>query len=180
MVETDTITADELSHGWQKSRKPEIIDVRSESEYAAAHIPGAKCVPLQQLSSRLDDLGDGDLVLVCEGGTRACLAQKQLIGHRQRLLVLQGGMRAWRNAGLPVVAPLGTCWSLERQVRLGAGVLILAGVLLTVLVDPRWILLAGFAGAGLTFAGATDICLMGKLLARMPWNQVKLKPGSNR
>lgn len=169
---TASISVKELAQLCRSGQKPEIIDVRSETEFAAGHIPGAKCIPLQQLSARHADLGEGKLVLVCEAGTRAAMAQKSL-GQRGRVLVLNGGTRAWRDAGLPVIAPLRTNWSLERQVRLGAGALILIGISLTLLVGKSWILMPAFAGGGLTFAGATDICMMGRLLARMPWNRLR-------
>jgi rhodanese-related sulfurtransferase len=168
---TATISVNELSQLCHSGQKPEIIDVRSETEFAVGHIPGAKCIPLQQLPVRHADLGDGDLILVCEAGTRAGMAQKSLSQRSGRVFVLDGGTRAWREAGLPVIAPQRTHWSLERQVRLGAGVLILIGIALTVLVSKAWILMPAFMGAGLTFAGATDICMLGRLLARMPWNQ---------
>jgi rhodanese-related sulfurtransferase len=157
----------------RSGEKPEIVDVRSETEFAAGHIPGAKCIPLQQLPLRHADLGDEDLVLVCEAGTRACMAQTSLSQRGGRVLVLDGGTRAWREAGLPMVELLGTRWSLERQVRLGAGVMILIGVALTLFVSTAWILMPLAIGGGLTFAGATDICMMGRLLARMPWNQLR-------
>jgi rhodanese-related sulfurtransferase len=167
-----TITIHELSRLCRSGQKPEIVDVRSESEFAASHIPGATCIPLQQLPLRSADLGDGDLVLVCQSGTRACIAQKNLSLRGRRVVVLDGGTRAWREAGLPVVASLSTSWSLERQVRLGAGTLILIGIALIWLVSTAWIWLPAFVGAGLTFAGASDICMLGKLLAHMPWNQL--------
>ena len=170
---TATISVHELLRLCRSGQKPEIVDVRSETEFAAGHIPGAKCIPLQQLPFRHADLDDGDLVLVCEAGTRACIAQKNLKQRSGTVAVLDGGTRAWREAGLPLVSALLTSWSLERQVRLGAGLLILLGIALTLCVSKSWILLPTFVGAGLTFAGATDICMMGKLLARMPWNQLR-------
>lgn len=173
----------ELSELCRSGQKPEIIDVRSETEFAASHIPGAKCIPLQQLPVRHADLGEGDLVLVCEGGTRARLAQKSLRQRTGRVFVLDGGTRAWREAGLPVIASLSTYWSLERQVRLGAGMLILIGIALTLLLGKTWILIPVFVGAGLAFAGVTDICMMGRLLACMPWNKLRksdVQPGCNR
>jgi rhodanese-related sulfurtransferase len=168
-----TITIHELSQPCRSGQKREIIDVRSETEFAAGHIPGAKCIPVQQIPLRHADLADGDLVLVCEAGTRASMAQKSLNNRSGNVFVLSGGMRAWRGAGLPVVSPVGTNWSLERQVRLGAGVLVLIGILLTLVVSKLWIILPSVVGAGLTFAGATDICMMGRVLARMPWNQLR-------
>jgi rhodanese-related sulfurtransferase len=177
-VLTATITIDELSRLSRSGLKPEIVDVRSETEFAAGHIPGAKCIPLQQLPHRHADLGAEDLILVCEAGVRAGMAQKSLSQRDGTVFVLDGGTRAWREAGLPMVELLGTRWSLERQVRLGAGVMVLIGVALTLLVSTAWILMPAFIGAGLTFAGATDICMLGRLLARMPWNQ--LRSGDNQ
>jgi rhodanese-related sulfurtransferase len=168
-----TINIHELCRLCSSGQKGEIIDVRSESEFAAGHIAGAKCIPLQQLPLRHADLGDGDLILVCEAGTRASLAQKSLNECGRKILVLDGGMRAWRESGLPVIEALRTSWSLERQVRVGAGFLILVGVVLALVVSKTWIWLPAFVGAGLTFAGVTDICMMGKLLARMPWNNLR-------
>ena len=84
--------------------------------------------------------------------------------------MLEGGTDAWRKAGLPLVVSSNTRWSLERQVRLGAGLLALIGALLAVLMSVRWIYLAGFIGLGLTVAGLTDFCPMALPLSKMPWN----------
>jgi rhodanese-related sulfurtransferase len=168
-----TISVHELSELCRSGQRPEIVDVRSESEFLVGHIAGAKCIPLQQIDLRHADLGDGDLVLVCESATRACMARDRIIASNGRVKVLEGGVRAWRKAGLPLIGSVGTSWSLERQVRLGAGLLILVGVALTLLADKAWILLPTFVGAGLTFAGTTDICMLGRLLTRMPWNRVR-------
>src|SRR5215471_12429346 len=162
---TANVSVHELSQLCCSGQRPEIVDVRSEAEFAAGHIPGAKCIPLQQLPFRHADLDGGDLVLVCEAGTRACIAQKNLEQRSATIAVLDGGTRAWREAGLPLVSALHTSWSLDRQVRFGAGLLILIGIALTLFVSKTWILVPTFVGAGLSFAGATDICMMGKLLA---------------
>ncbi len=62
--------------------------------------------------------------------------------------------------------------SLERQVRIAAGSLVLLGVALAYFVHPYLIGLSAFVGAGLVFAGVTDTCGMGMMLAKMPWNNV--------
>jgi len=77
------------------------------------------------------------------------------------------------KAGLPLASSIKTRWSLERQVRLIAGLLVVLGAVLALTVSPFWVYLSGFVGLGLTFAGLTDICAMGILLAKMPWNGVK-------
>ena len=126
---------------------------------------------MDQFEARRKDLRLEDgLVLVCKAGSRAQIVAGWL-GASVPVRVLEGGTNAWNRAGLEVVTSAKTRWSLERQVRLGAGLMVLTGTVLPA-VGIHWgIWLAMFAGAGLTFAGATDICMMAILLAKMPWNQ---------
>jgi len=154
-----------------------IIDVRSAAEFATGHIPGAINIPMEQVETRTADVGGGPVVMVCEAGARAAIVAGWL-APRQPVSVLTGGTAAWRNAGLPLVSCAPCRWTLERQVRLGAGVIVLAATLLSVIVSAKWIYLAMFVGAGLTFAGLTNICGMAVVLARMPWNRDR-KPGAN-
>jgi rhodanese-related sulfurtransferase len=153
----------------ESANQGKLIDVRSAAEFASGHIPGAVNVPMEQVEMRMADMGDGPLVLACEAGARAAVVAGWL-ESRQPVSVLTGGTAAWRNAGFPVVTCAACRWTLERQVRLGAGLIVLIGTLLSVLVDIKWVYLAMFVGAGLTFAGATNICGMGIVLAKMPWN----------
>ncbi len=85
---------------------------------------------------------------------------------------VDGGTSAWEAAGLPVVRGK-KAMSLERQVRIAAGFLVFLGAALGYFVNPAWIGLSAFVGAGLMFAGITDTCAMGMMIAKMPWNQVK-------
>jgi rhodanese-related sulfurtransferase len=156
----------EIEHGSQ------CIDVRSATEFATGHLPGAINIPLDQLEGRLKDLDmDRKLLLVCQSGGRARLAAAVLERHGKDVMVLQGGTAAWIKEELPVVATVRNRWSLERQARFGAGMLVVVGVVLGNLVGAKWDLLAGFAGMGLLFAGLTDICPMGILLGKLPWNR---------
>ena len=150
-----------------------LVDVRSGSEFASGHIPGAVNIPMDQIEARLDDL-DRNLqtVLICESGTRARITAALLEPCQRQIAILEGGTKAWREAGLPVVASVRTRWSLERQVRLGAGLLVVTGSILALTVNPLWGLLCGFTGLGLTFAGLTDICGMAAILGKMPWNKL--------
>jgi hypothetical protein len=61
--------------------------------------------------------------------------------------------------------------SLERQVRIAAGTIVLVGVILAAFVNPAFVWLSGFVGAGLVFSGVTNFCGMGLVLARAPWNR---------
>ena len=156
----------ELQSGTEPIR---VLDVRSAAEFAIGHIPGAVNIPMEQVEMRLADVPPAPLAVVCESGKRAEIVAGWL-GDQSHLTLLEGGTRAWKNAGYPLVTCAPCRWTLERQVRLIAGLLVLTGTLLSVLVNAKWVYAAMLIGAGLTFAGATNICGMGILLAKMPWN----------
>ncbi|NDC36711.1 MAG: DUF2892 domain-containing protein [Proteobacteria bacterium] len=149
-----------------------LLDVRTPAEFAAVHIPGAMLHPLSELSvDKVKELSSGKerCVVICRSGGRARQAAQHLSGHVPNLAVLEGGVAAWEQAGLPLERGVGAI-SLERQVRIAAGALVLTGVLMGVLLNPLWLGLSGFIGAGLIFSGVTDTCGMAMVLARMPWN----------
>jgi hypothetical protein len=128
---------------------------------------------MDQFEGRRKDLRLEDgVVLVCKAGSRAAIVAGWL-GENSGVRVLEGGTDAWRHEGLELVTSAKTRWSLERQVRLGAGLMVLLWTVLEVAGVHGAIWLAMFVGAGLTFAGATDICMMGILLGKMPWNQAR-------
>ncbi len=162
-VSPETLRDSSATHG-------KLIDVRSAAEFAVGHIPGAVNVPMEQVEMRMADIGSGPVVLVCEAGTRARIVAGWLEG-RQPVSLLSGGTAAWRLAGFPLVTCAPNRWTLERQVRLAAGLMVFVAALLAVLVNLKWVYLAMFVGAGLTFAGTTNICAMAVVLAKMPWNR---------
>ena len=164
-----TISTEELQSCLRKGDCT-LVDVRSASEFGSGHVPGAVNIPMDQVNSRLGDLGSAKLFLICLSGQRAALVARQLEAIQREAYVVEGGTKAWERAGHPLVRCVKASWSLERQVRLGAGMMILSGLALSVWVGPIWLLLTAFVGAGLTFAGLTDICPMGVLLTKMPWN----------
>jgi hypothetical protein len=90
-------------------------------------------------------------------------------GH-SNVINVEGGTSAWAEDGLPVVRGKKAV-SLERQVRITAGSLVLLGVILGWLLHPAFLILSAFVAAGLIFSGVTDTCGMGMMLARMPWNR---------
>jgi hypothetical protein len=104
-------------------------------------------------------------------GKRPRMAASLLEPCQLQLSVLEGGTSAWIQAGFPIVQNVRSRWSLERQVRLGAGLLVLTASTLAFLLDSRWLFLAAFIGLGLTFAGLTDICPMAEILGKMPWDK---------
>jgi rhodanese-related sulfurtransferase len=150
-----------------------LIDVRTPAEYGEVHIEGSHLMPMDSLDpEKLRALaGDRMGVLVCRSGKRAANALAKMAGRTPGdLSVLEGGINAWDAAGLPLVRGQAVI-SLERQVRIAAGMLILAGAILAALVHPAFVGLCAFVGAGLLFAGISDWCGMAMLLAKMPWNR---------
>lgn len=153
-----------------------LVDVRTPKEFAEVHAAGAISIPLDEisrdtLSARIPDAANREVHLICHAGTRSRKALQKLQGEGLTMLVnVEGGTAAWLAANLPVISGKKSV-SLERQVRIAAGTLVVSGVLLAWLLHPAWVLLSAFVGTGLIFAGITDTCGMGLLLARMPWNR---------
>ncbi len=151
-----------------------LIDVRSPYEFRAGHAAMARSLPLDHLDEpSLGQLADRatPLVLICQGGQRAAkaCAQASAWGYRE-VYTVEGGTAAWRFAGLPMIAERNVI-SLLRQVRIVTGMLVVLGCLLALLVHVWFIGMVFFVGFGLLFAGLTDSCPMGVLLAKMPWNR---------
>jgi Rhodanese-related sulfurtransferase len=165
-------TVNEVHEALEQTAPLQLVDVRSATEFASGHVPGAMNIPLEQVAQRAGDLqAENTIVLICQSGKRAEMAREQLQGAFSKLVVMAGGTSAWKAAGYPVVQTSGSSWALERQVRLGAGALVLSTLVLAKTVSPKWLWATAFIGAGLTFAGATNICGMGMVLAKMPWNR---------
>jgi len=172
-----TITPADLQQRLTANPDLILLDVRTPAEFDEVHVPNARLEPLDLLQSAnsIAALGlpkDQPLHLLCRSGARATNAATKLkdAGYGQTLVV-EGGTLAWIEAGLPVVRGERKVIGLERQVRIAAGALVLTGVVLSLTIHPGFIGLSAFVGAGLVFAGITDWCGMGLLLAKAPWNQ---------
>ena len=168
----NTITANELN-GKFPSPSLRIVDVRTPAEFEDVHIDGAELRPLDSFKPEelQDTVGGQSICLVCHSGKRAKQAAEKLVSAGiADTLLLDGGMVAWQEAGLPVIEGRKTI-SLERQVRIAAGLLAFSGTILGLTQHPYWHGLAGFIGAGLVFAGLTDTCGLAMVIAKMPWNQ---------
>lgn len=153
-----------------------LIDVRDADEYAREHIPGARLAPLSTLAAHAFASESGAVaVFHCRSGmrTQANAARLLACGFRDAYC-LDGGLEAWKAAGLPTRTNPKAPLELMRQVQIAAGVLILTGVGFGLLVHPAFFALSAFVGAGLTFAGLTGWCGMALLLRTMPWNRASL------
>lgn len=80
-----------------------LLDVRSPIEFETEHIANSVNVPLNELDARCEELPrQGKLVIICRSGNRAERGAYTLLGKGFQPLVLEGGLVAWRKAGLPV------------------------------------------------------------------------------
>jgi rhodanese-related sulfurtransferase len=158
---------------WLAQDKAVLVDIREADEHARERIPGARLVPLSRFGSGDFPQADGKIaVFHCDSGNRTRQAAPQILGFGfQEVYHLDGGLQAWKRAGLPVELNREAPISLMRQVQIAAGGLVLLGVLLGLWVSPWFLGLSAFVGAGLAFAGLTGFCGMARLLAVMPWNR---------
>ncbi|MGB5013596.1 MAG: rhodanese-like domain-containing protein [Pyrinomonadaceae bacterium] len=151
----------------------QVIDVREFSEFNSERIADAQLMPLSNFEKHADEIDHTKPVyIMCRSGNRAKNAAEKLASKGfTDIHVIEGGMVAWAGANLPVVKGDSKVWSLERQVRFTAGMLVLAGVLLALFVSSYFLMFSALVGAGLMFSAATDTCAMGMALAKMPWNK---------
>jgi rhodanese-related sulfurtransferase len=156
-----------------------LIDIRGADEYAREHIPGARHHALTQLDGEMP-LRDTDKLVIfhCRSGARTASNAARLAAAAPacQAYILEGGLDAWKKAGLPVRQDRSQPIELMRQVQIAAGALVLIGVALGALLTPALYGLSAFVGAGLLFAGLSGFCGMARLLALMPWNRRAAMP----
>lgn len=170
-----TITPQEVQRMRHEGADVDIIDVRTPAEYEQVHAAGARSAPLNGLDPRAiqsERRGKPEpLFVICKSGRRARKACEKLVGAgAENVFNVDGGTDAWVQAGLPVERGATATISLERRVRIGAGLLVVLGVVLGWHVHEAFHLLSAVVGAGLVSAGVTNWCGMDRLLAKMPWN----------
>ena len=157
-----------------------LVDIRERDEHARERIPGASCVPVSQLADAPLLRGAAGRVVLfhCRSGmrTQANAAALQAATGCEAYVV-EGGLDAWKRAGLPVTGDAGAPLELGRQVQVTVGALLLVASALAATVSPWFVLVDAALGAGLLFAGVSGFCGMARLLARMPWNHALRAPG---
>lgn len=165
-----TITPHEA---WQAARsgRSRLIDVREPGEFATVRAPRSINLPLSSLEERLPDVPEGDLLLLCASSARAAAAAKILSENGRASAVVDGGIIQWQSERLPLESGTRRVWSMDRQVRFGAGLLVLTGLSLGWFFHRGFFALSAFVGAGLVFSGLTGFCGMAHVLARCPWNR---------
>jgi rhodanese-related sulfurtransferase len=156
-----------------------LVDVREADEHARERIPGARHHALTRIDRDSPALsGDDVLIFHCRSGarTKGNAAWLAAAAPKCETYILDGGIDAWKKAGLPVTLDRSQPIDLLRQMQITAGSLALLGVVLGTWLNPDFYALSAFIGAGLVFAGISGVCPMVRLLAVMPWNRRALSP----
>ena len=154
----------------------DMIDVRTRPEFYEVHAVGALCAPLDMLNPEMIMASRGErskepLYIICRTGGRSAQACSAFAKSGfDNVVNIDGGTLAWVAAGLPVNRGTKMMMSLERQVRIFAGLMIVAGTLLAKM-NPWFLIVPGVVGASLAFGGLSNSCGMGVILAKMPWNK---------
>ena len=149
-----------------------LVDIREFDEHARSRIPAARHAPLSRLERLEFDSETPAVIFHCRSGNRTA-------GNAARLspctdydaFILDGGIDAWKKAGLPVAENKQQPIEIMRQVQIAAGSLVFLGTALGALAHPGFYAIAAFVGAGLVFAGVSGSCMMARLLALAPWNR---------
>ena len=158
---------------WLDKGEVILVDVREPAEHLGERIRDTALVPLSRFNPAQVPQPEGKtLVLYCRTGNRSAQAGQQLLDSGASMVWhLRGGIEAWKTAGYETERTAKAPISLQRQVQIAAGLLVLLGTVLGAWVWPWFLLLSGMVGAGLVFAGLTDTCGMAMLLAKLPYNQ---------
>lgn len=156
-----------------KDPKVKFLDVRSPLEYNEIHIKDSINIPMDMISSKVKELSQSDetYIVLCHTGNRSPMAADMLLQSGMRSVkVMEGGMLRWEKEKLSTIKGESAI-SLERQVRVIAGSLMLLGIILAWLAHPAFIFISVWVACGLVFAGLTNNCLMGILLMKLPYNR---------
>jgi rhodanese-related sulfurtransferase len=158
-----------------KAGRARLIDVREADEHRAERIAEAALHPSGTLDPAAIRRAPGEILVVhCRSGRRGLDAAQRLraAGHAESFN-LAGGIEAWRSAGLPTVRTAGASrLPIMRQVQIVVGTCVAIFTALGAFVNPWFLVVPGFMGCGLLFAGATGTCGMAAMLGVMPWNRV--------
>lgn len=169
--EIDAATA----KSWLDQGKAQLFDIREADEFHREHIAGARLVPRAEIKGTEagnDSAGAMIAIFHCNSGqrTREAAGQIQSCGYLEAY-ALEGGLSGWKSAGLATELNRKAPISLQRQVQITAGSMVVIGILLAWLVSPWFALLSGFVGAGLVFAGISNTCALARILALLPYNR---------
>lgn len=155
-----------------------LVDIRAADEYAREHIAQAHNISMEQVAGGSLPAGEADAVIFhCRSGNRTRTNARALGACAPgEVYVLEGGLDAWKKAGLPVIVDASRPLELSRQVQIVAGAVIVLGTMLGATVSSWFHVVSGFVGAGLVFAGISGFCGLARVLNKMPWNRNTIAP----
>ena len=153
-----------------------LVDVREADEHRQQRIAGAASVPSStilpgQVPAEIPGSNGIATVVHCRSGRRSADAARALRAAGCQVINMSGGIEAWKAAGLPVVEDRAAPMTVMQQTQLVMGALVLASTIAGAFWSPWALVLAGFIGSGMMFAGLTGSCAMADLLAKAPWNR---------
>ncbi|MBV6626927.1 MAG: rhodanese-like domain-containing protein [Rivularia sp. (in: Bacteria)] len=162
---------------WMEEDKALLIDVREKNEFATEHIPGAKLMPLSHFHpERISNEARRKVVLQCQSGNcSAKVTDKMFLAGLRDITYLKGGLAAWKSAGYPTELNTEEATNIFRQAQIFAGCLVILGIILGAFISPWFLIISGLVGAQLVFAGITDTIALTLLLAKLSYNQPKVK-----
>lgn len=161
------------AHALVAQGEAQLIDVREPGEFSSKHIEGATLLPLGKITANDLPKTDKKIIIYCLRGGRGSSACTKLIDEDSTLTIynVEGGITAWEQAGFPVKIGHRKVLPLDRQVQLTIGTAVFLGSAATYFIDPNFLIIPAFFGAGLTFAGASGFCGLARVMAMMPWNK---------
>ncbi|WP_373529457.1 rhodanese-like domain-containing protein [Nostoc sp.] len=167
-----TIEAQKLKHSLEHNSVI-LVDVREPSEHAGEKIIDSVLVPLSNFDpAKVPIDPTKPIVLYCQSGKRSAQAAQKLISSGVgKVYHLEGGLNQWKQKGYSTQVNKNAPISMMRQVQIAAGFFVFTGTVLGAIISPWFLILSGFVGAGLMFAGITNTCAMAMLLAKLPYNQ---------
>ena len=172
---TNTVSPHDAAR-WLAAGEAVLIDVREPDEFRAGHIVYANSLPLGELKNLIGQMNipvTRKLVFQCLKGKRgeqACALVKDCGVCSNEIYNLEGGIAAWKDAGLPVAGGV-SGFSIFRQVQMIVGFVVTLMIVSGFMGLTFGFILAGFLGAALFMAGLTGWCGLAMILSKMPWNK---------
>jgi rhodanese-related sulfurtransferase len=165
------------THEWLDHHEAILIDVRGDNAYKALHVPHSlHASDVEHIAALIAAHPTERVILLCQNGNQSTQIsqslQQQAADYAGILFyILDGGLNAWRNAGLPVIRDSGAFLPIEQQVEIGLGSVILLGILFSWLFSGLWLTLSIAVAVGMIYAGLTGWYGFHQLALLLPWNK---------
>lgn len=171
----ETIAGKELEQRLKNDLALQVVDVREVIEYQSEHLPNTKNIPLSSFEKSISTLDfDKSVYVLCRTGSRATQAADQLQKNGcENVCLIEGGLEALKSVGFKTVQGPSRVWAMDRQVRFGAGSMVLIGIFGYWVIHPVFLFLSVFVATGLIFSAVTNTCGMALMLGKCPWNQIR-------